>query len=152
VARQPEHIRVSDDERERVVARLHRHCAAGRLSAEELDERIGHAYAARTGAELEQVTADLPAEPGPYRQVRRIKQRRELATHAVVYLIVNLALVAIWAVTWQGVFWPIFSIAGWGVALAIHAWVVFSGSTQDDDIAEEIERRIASEMRRRIGS
>jgi hypothetical protein len=147
----PERLRVSDDERERVVSLLHRHGAAGRLTHDELDERVGLALGARTRADLERLTADLPAEPGPYRQVRRIKQRRELQTHAVVYLIVNLALIAIWAVTWQGFFWPVFSLAGWGVGLAIHAWVVLGKSMEEDEIAEEIDRRIASEMRRRLG-
>ena len=151
MAADPSQLRVSDDERERVVARLHRHCASGRLSPDELDERVGHAYAARTGEELERLTADLPVEPEPYRQVRRVRQRRELATHAVVWALVNLALIAIWAVTWRGFFWPVFPLAGWGVAVGIHAWVVFSGSMDDREISEEIERRIAAEMRRRIG-
>ena len=147
----PIELRVSDDDRERVVALLHRHCAEGRLTAAELDERIGGAYAARTAADLERLTADLPAEPGPLREVRRIKKRRELATHAIVYLLVNLALIAIWAVTWRDVFWPVLPLAGWGVALGIHAWVVLAGSTDDREIAEEVERRIAAEMRRRLG-
>jgi len=58
--------RASDAEREAVADRLQRAAAEGRLTAEELDERLGVAYAARTRAELEPLTADLPS-PAPAR-------------------------------------------------------------------------------------
>ena len=53
--------RASDAEREAVVARLRDAAAEGRLTVEELAERIDGAYAATTQAELEPLTADLPA-------------------------------------------------------------------------------------------
>jgi hypothetical protein len=53
----------SDAEREAVVARLRDAAGEGRLTVEELAERIDAAYAARTRAELEPLTADLPV-PG----------------------------------------------------------------------------------------
>jgi uncharacterized protein DUF1707 len=52
--------RASDAEREAVVARLRNAAGEGRLTVEELDERIDAAYAAKTRAELEPLTADLP--------------------------------------------------------------------------------------------
>jgi Domain of unknown function (DUF1707)/Cell wall-active antibiotics response 4TMS YvqF len=55
--------RASDAEREAVVARLQAAASEGRLTVEELAERIDLAYAARTHAELEPLTADLPAAP-----------------------------------------------------------------------------------------
>jgi hypothetical protein len=57
-------IRVSDADRERVTARLRDHYAEGRLSAEEMEERISAALSAKTVGELRQVMADLP-EPEP---------------------------------------------------------------------------------------
>ncbi|MFC0526395.1 DUF1707 SHOCT-like domain-containing protein [Phytohabitans kaempferiae] len=56
-------IRASDDDRHRVVDALQRHTEAGRLTLDEFTERVDGAYAARTLAELEAVTRDLPAEP-----------------------------------------------------------------------------------------
>jgi hypothetical protein len=53
--------RASDAEREAVVARLRDAAGEGRLTVEELAERIDAAYEARTRAELEPLTADLPA-------------------------------------------------------------------------------------------
>ncbi len=53
-------IRVSDADRERVTARLRDHYAEGRLSAEEMEERITAALNAKTVGDLRQVMADLP--------------------------------------------------------------------------------------------
>lgn len=54
------HLRASDADRERVAAALREHCAVGRLTMAELDERLGQAYAARTMGDLAAVTHDLP--------------------------------------------------------------------------------------------
>jgi Domain of unknown function (DUF1707)/Cell wall-active antibiotics response 4TMS YvqF len=56
--------RASDAEREGTVTRLREAAAEGRLTVEELTERIDAAYAATTRAELEPLTADLPATAG----------------------------------------------------------------------------------------
>jgi len=53
-------IRTSDADRERVAARLREHFAEGRLSSEELDERITAALSAKTFGDLRGVMADLP--------------------------------------------------------------------------------------------
>jgi hypothetical protein len=57
-------IRTSDADRERVTARLREHFAEGRLTREELDERVTTALNAKTFGELRGVLADLP-EPVP---------------------------------------------------------------------------------------
>ena len=44
-----------------------------------------------------------------------------LKIHLVVYAAVNLGLIAIWALTGGGYFWPIWPILGWGIGLAGHA-------------------------------
>ena len=53
-------VRASDAEREQTVALLQRSFADGRLTQAELEERVGAAYAARTRAQLRDLTADLP--------------------------------------------------------------------------------------------
>ena len=55
--------RASDAEREATVTRLREAAAEGRLTVEELTERIDAAYASSTRAELEPLTADLPEGP-----------------------------------------------------------------------------------------
>ena len=56
----------SDADREHAVALLREHHAAGRLTADELGDRIAQAYRARTHADLGAVRAGLPsALPAP---------------------------------------------------------------------------------------
>jgi hypothetical protein len=66
-------LRASDAERERAAASLREHCAAGRLTLEELSERLDEAYQARTGGELERALRELPAgaAPRPRRSPKR---------------------------------------------------------------------------------
>ena len=56
----PEHIRVSDADREAAIERLSRAFSQGRLTAEEFEERVAKACDARTMAELLPLTRDLP--------------------------------------------------------------------------------------------
>jgi hypothetical protein len=56
-------LRASDAERERVAAFLRDQAAEGRLTPDELDERVGQAYAAKTVRELKALIADLPRAP-----------------------------------------------------------------------------------------
>ena len=60
-------VRASDAEREQAVALLQHGFADGRLALAELEERVGAAYAARTRAQLRDLTADLPAAEQPPR-------------------------------------------------------------------------------------
>src|SRR5690349_24594140 len=57
-------LRASHDDRDRVVELLRVSAGDGRLTAEELDERLEQAMTARTYGELARLVADLPAQ-GP---------------------------------------------------------------------------------------
>ena len=54
------HLLVSDNARERTATRLGRAYRRGRLTTDELEQRVQQAYAARTRGELQAVTRDLP--------------------------------------------------------------------------------------------
>ncbi len=54
-------IRASDADRDRTTALLREHHAAGRLTAEEFQERMERAFDAKTLGELDELLADLPA-------------------------------------------------------------------------------------------
>src|ERR1700761_1093831 len=58
-------LRASHDDRDRAVEILRVAAGDGRLTAAELDERIEAALTARTRGALAELTADLPAVPGP---------------------------------------------------------------------------------------
>jgi DUF1707 SHOCT-like domain len=53
-------VRVSDTDRDHVAAQLREHYVQGRLTHEELDQRLEQAFRARTRPELDAVTRDLP--------------------------------------------------------------------------------------------
>lgn len=58
-------MRVSDAEREAAASELREHYASGRLTLDELNERLDKAFAAKTRADLSALMTDLPsARPG----------------------------------------------------------------------------------------
>src|SRR3954471_3730283 len=121
-------LRASDSDRERVAAQLRQHYGAGRVSEEELSDRVEAAYAARTLAELDHLTADLPSDrTAPTQRRRRSGLETSVRIHATVFLVVNLMLIAIWAAAGGGYFWPIWPILGWGIGLGSHAAPLLAG-------------------------
>jgi YHS domain-containing protein len=71
-------LRASEEMRERATELLRRAYARGRLSTDELEERLGHVYAARTREELRSVLRDLPEYRRWRAQVRRRRRWRWL--------------------------------------------------------------------------
>jgi hypothetical protein len=71
-------MRPSDDTRERTVARLRRGYVTGRLNTETFQGRVDRALQASCGAELQGLTADLPAPPAS-----RFSRLRELLRPAL---------------------------------------------------------------------
>jgi Domain of unknown function (DUF1707) len=110
-------LRVSQAERDEVVALLAGHFADGRLTVEEYEERVEVALAARTGRDLEPLLEDLPAAdaPPPPRTRRRpmpdrvrapLIPARLLAVAAVVVLAIATGPWALWLL------WPALVFTG----------------------------------------
>jgi len=81
-------LRASDADRDQVVERLHAAATEGRLSADELDERVHRALTALTYADLDGVLDDLPSpragrDRAPARRAERHPQRRTVGAWAV---------------------------------------------------------------------
>lgn len=57
-------VRVGDADRDAVAAQLREHYSVGRLTLDELNERLDQAFAAKTRADLNTVTRDLPTVAG----------------------------------------------------------------------------------------
>jgi Domain of unknown function (DUF1707) len=93
-------LRASDVDRQRVIAALERHTAAGRLTLDEFGERVAQVLHAVTHPELHAVTADLPPDPALAEEesaARRANARQlalafALAVFTLVVLGVILAL------------------------------------------------------------
>lgn len=111
-------LRASDAERERAVQVLRDGAAAGRLDPEELERRLERAYAAELREELVPLVADLP-EGGQGGQTPRRRPTHRAhgsdplalgSDRLVRVAAVAVLLVAIWALTGAGYFWPVWPI------------------------------------------
>jgi hypothetical protein len=116
--RQDPALRASDAERETAVTLLREHGAAGRLDVDELEQRVGAAYEARTRGDLAALLDDLPSARA--RTTRpAVRRHRSHAGDWNLFVAVSVLLVVIWAATGAGYFWPVWPIAGWGLALTM---------------------------------
>ncbi|HZS93329.1 MAG TPA: DUF1707 domain-containing protein [Chloroflexota bacterium] len=112
-------MRVADADRERVAELLRQNFSEGRLTYAEFQERLEQAYASKTFADLDTVTADLPA-PAPARPDRQSVRRARTRNHVITYVTIMVFLIIIWAITSPGgYFWPIWPILGWGIAVVL---------------------------------
>jgi hypothetical protein len=144
-------IRASDDDRERTVALLREHHAAGRLDLEEFNERLDKAYAAKTLGQLDELMSDLPvidlyrlpdaSLPPHYR--RQIPGSGSLAVAAGggvarghrfspawqaawgSWFSITLLCFVIWALSGAGYAWPLWIAGPWG-AVMLGRWVAGS--------------------------
>ena len=99
-------MRVGDPERDRAAHELQRHYREGRLSVEELAERLERALHARTGMQLRSALHELPAEG-------------RWALRSPAQAIRNAAILAGTAVVW--LFWSV------GMLAAFVAWLAANG-------------------------
>lgn len=107
-------LRASDADRERVVEILRQHSVEGRITADEFEERMAAAYAAKTMGALAELTGDLPVDLAEHaRQRAELARRadgRRLSPHTrgeiSGWASLAVVLTAIWAVSGAGYFWP----------------------------------------------
>jgi hypothetical protein len=149
-------MRASDAEREQAADALREHYAAGRLSAEELSERLDSAYRATTVPELAQVRRDLPDLP-PSPEVRRAElqhRQSELSRHLVQRaggaFTPFLICTVVWALSGaSGGFWPAWLLIFPIVYLAQNIWRLYGPAPQLERVQRELEHRGRRERRRR---
>jgi len=142
-------LRASDEERDRAAAEIRAHFAAGRLSDEELNERLDAIYKARTQGDLRTLRSDLPAlagTPDPARAElaeRRRKLRRDLIQQTGGAFVPFLICTVIWAFSGaDGSFWPIWVALFPVVVLIKNGWALYGPSPQLDELEkQERDRR-----------
>ena len=69
---------ISDDDRQRAVTQLTKHCGDGRLTLDELEQRIEEVYAARTDEELRFALRELPTFRDAHRAVAAAADARRV--------------------------------------------------------------------------
>jgi hypothetical protein len=75
----------------------------------------------------------VPVLPEPLEKGERLQKvaRTAFVIHARTYVVVNVFLVAIWAVAGGGYFWPAWVILGWGLAVVLQAMATFARSSNN---------------------
>ncbi len=120
-------LRASDADRDLVAERLRQAATEGRLSADELDERLGAALSARTYGELDGLVADLPTpDRGLSLRPRGDVARRRPAAPVVLALVFAAMLIGMVASALGGhghtdhggigaapLIWLVFLAVGW---------------------------------------
>ena len=141
-------LRISDEQRDRAAQEIREHFAAGRLSDEELSDRVQAAYAARTQGDLAALLADLPKLPATRAQQkaelaqRRRELQRRLIQEAVGGSGAFLICAAIWVASGaSGFFWPIFVALATLVPLVRNGWRLYGPAPEFDEIERELEAR-----------
>lgn len=126
--RTPE-IRASDAEREQIARTLQTAATDGRLTLEEMEERLEQLYSTKYRHELEVLVRDLPAaapEAGPARLEEAPRARRfsgPLAVHAVVVGVMSVMLIGRWVASDAPFFWPVFPMFWLWMSVLVHALV-----------------------------
>jgi hypothetical protein len=98
-----QHMRASSADRERAIRVLQRSFVEGRLTRDELDERLGQALVARAFHDLMSVIADLPpvpfARPSAPPAIPPFPERQPALAPLVAALIwLALVSIAVWAI------------------------------------------------------
>jgi hypothetical protein len=90
-------LRISDADRDQAITRLSEHFQAGRLSAEEFDERSGAALQAKTGREVTALFTDLPPDQAPAARAATVARSRVwgLPVVPIVAAVIALSVVSV---------------------------------------------------------
>ncbi|MBV9415584.1 MAG: DUF1707 domain-containing protein [Solirubrobacterales bacterium] len=153
-------LRVSDEQRDRAAEEIREHFAAGRLTDEELSERVQAAYSARTEQELKRLLSDLPKLPATPAQQKAeiVARRRQLQRRLVQEAGGGAALFLLCTVIWlvsgaHGQFWPIWVALVALIPLVRNGWRLYGPAPELDRVERELEtRRQRDERRNRMRS
>lgn len=147
-ATDPLNLRASDAEREHAASEIREHFAAGRLTAEELSERLEAAYRAKTVRELVALREDLPALPPAPRDERAelVRRRAELRRRLVQQAGGAFSAFFICTLIWLAAgadrpFWPAFVAIFPLIWLLRNGWRLYGPAPELDRVERELERR-----------
>ena len=74
-------------------------------------------------------------------EARQILRRRIFWLHVSIYVMTNVFLIVIWALTGGGFPWFVFPIFGWGIGLVAHGMVAFLLSPPEEIVLRREQKR-----------
>jgi hypothetical protein len=138
-------VRASDDDREQLITELRDNAVAGRLSTEELEERLQATYAARTTAELDALRRDLPASTRQTElshTARRSHLTRRLIQETGGALTLFIVCCAIWLASGaNGSFWPVWVLIVVLLSAARTGWALYGPAPDLDAVESHLDRQ-----------
>jgi hypothetical protein len=150
-------LRVADADREQLIEELREHAGEGRLTSEELEDRVGAAYRATTRADLDALRGDLPVSSTSVALALRKRNgqlRRRLAQEAGGGLGVSALATGIWVASGgDGSFWPAWVIGVTMLPVIGDSWRLLGPASNVERVQARLqrrhERRLARSQRRR---
>jgi hypothetical protein len=143
--RMPPTLRASDEDREQLITELNEHAVAGRLSTDELEERLQAAYSARTTGELDALRHDLPVSPRHValsQAARRSHLTRRLIQQTGGTLGLFVLCTAIWLVSGaHGQFWPAWVLIVVVLTIVRSGWALYGPAPDLDAVERQLEAR-----------
>jgi hypothetical protein len=121
-------VLASDADRQRCSRLLHGAYADGRISVEDLEERLGRVERASTRVELALLARDVPKQ-----RLQRFGSavdrfdRAALKAHGTSFVVINGSLVGIWELAGAGLFWPAIALVPTTLLLSWHglsSWTI----------------------------
>jgi hypothetical protein len=95
---------------------------------------------AQTGSGEMSGLETLPDEPATKAARKRVEKRRGLQGGLVAYVVVNAGLVAIWALSGGGYFWPGWVMGLWGIGMILGFWDYTRKPVTDADVEAEVRK------------
>ncbi|HET6285528.1 MAG TPA: DUF1707 domain-containing protein [Amycolatopsis sp.] len=117
----PSRLRAADTDRERVVSLIQAAGGEGRLTLEEVEERLGTVYSTKYTDELSAFTADLP-KPVPQRRPV-VFGPPAVRVHLAVAVVLSVLLIVRWTTSGVPFFWPAMPMFWLAMSVLVHARV-----------------------------
>lgn len=138
-------LRASDEDREQLISELNEHAVAGRLTTEELEERLQQAYTARTTGELDALRRDLPVSSRRV-ALNHARRRAELSRRLIQETGGSLGAFVVCTGIWlasgaHGSFWPGFVLIVVLISLVRSGWALYGPDPDLDAVEADLNRR-----------
>ncbi|MGY6018182.1 2TM domain-containing protein [Streptomyces spinosirectus] len=83
----------------------------------------------------------ISTSPEYHRAKSRAEKKRKYRGDLMAYVVINAFLVAVWAITGLGYFWPGWVLGVWGVFLILSAWdLYFRRDVTDEEVERELRK------------
>jgi fatty acid desaturase len=73
---------------------------------------------------------------------KRVEKKHKFRGDVVAYIVINIMLIGVWALTGAGYFWPGWVLGAWGVLLLLDAWnLYYQRPITEEEIDKELRSR-----------